>query len=95
MSVLTSEEALQKANDAIKRNIPPYDLTATTCERAYILSKIITPEEQSCLDDIDSLKAAIGKQEKIEELQRAKPYPEFVLVRLQKLKYLQVCIALR
>jgi hypothetical protein len=89
--VLTNEEALERANTQITRNIPPYDVTATTCERAYILDKIITPEEQRSLIDTESLNTAAGKQDKIEELRKSGAYPEFVLVRLLKLRYLQVC----
>ncbi|MCO5557759.1 hypothetical protein L7F22_011330 [Adiantum nelumboides] len=82
VSVLTTEEALRQANAAVKRNIPPFDLTATTPERAYILDKIITLKEQDSLNDIELLKSAIGKQEKISQLREEKAYPEFVLKRL-------------
>ncbi|KAI5068500.1 hypothetical protein GOP47_0016845 [Adiantum capillus-veneris] len=88
-SVLTTEEALQQANAAVKRNIPPYDLSATTPERAYIFDKIITLEEQNSLNDIELLKAAIGKEEKISQLREEKAYPEFVLKRLYIMKNIE------
>lgn len=89
VSILTSEEALQQANAAIKRNIPPYVLSATTPDKVYIFTQIITPDEQSSLSDVELLKAATGKPEKIHELHKEKAYPEFVLKRLDKLKNIQ------
>eukprot|EP00250_Pteridium_aquilinum_P015668 c22690_g1_i1 orf=156-1583(+) len=95
VSVLTSEEAFQQANAAIKRNIPPYDLTATTPDKAYIFEKIITPEEQSSLSDLELLKSAIGRDEKISELRKERAYPEFVLKRLYSMKNLQEELKIR
>lgn len=85
LSILTSQEALQRVNAAVTRNIPPHDATATTPDRAYLFNEIITLEEQNSLSDVTSLIAAARNPDKARELCEENLYPDFVIKHLHKL----------
>ncbi|KAL4179717.1 hypothetical protein AMTRI_Chr13g88690 [Amborella trichopoda] len=54
-SVMTKTEALYQATKQVVRNIPPYDTEATTPDKAYLLDKIISPNEWAELSDVMEL----------------------------------------
>lgn len=76
-------EVADTTSDA--RNIPPYDMSATTPQMAYPLDKIILKGEWDYLLDIYELSQAGGE---------VKPnvYPSFVCNRVHKLEHIKVGI---
>lgn len=81
-----NKEALQAiASTTNARNIPPYDLGATTSDMAYPLNKIILEGEWDYLLDIFELTQA-GAEVKHDV------YPSFVCNRILKLKEVEVRI---
>ncbi|KAL4181219.1 hypothetical protein AMTRI_Chr12g236100 [Amborella trichopoda] len=54
-SVMTKTEALYQTTKQVVRNIPPYDTEATTPDKAYLLDKIISPNEWAELSDVMEL----------------------------------------
>ncbi|KAJ7552742.1 hypothetical protein O6H91_06G068500 [Diphasiastrum complanatum] len=84
-SLMTNKEVLAQANAGVVRNIPPYDISATSPENAYPLDKIITQEDWSSLVVKELMKAA-RKQDAEEALRKEKGYSNFILNRLHKLR---------
>lgn len=84
-SLLTNAEALQQANLAVIRNIPPYDISANTPQGAYPLDKLIISEEWEHLD-VHELKLAAKKAKEEDALRQKKTYPNFVLSRLRRIR---------
>lgn len=84
-ALLTNEQALQQANLAVVRNIPPHDISANTPEGAYPLDKIISQEEWDSLE-VHELKVAAKKAKDEEALRLKKKYPNFVLSRLRRIR---------
>ncbi|KZV24895.1 hypothetical protein F511_16554 [Dorcoceras hygrometricum] len=81
--IKVNKEALQDIASTINaRNIPPYDLGATTSEMAYPLNKIILEGEWDYLLDIFEL-TQVGSEVNPDV------YPSFVCNRIQKLKELE------
>ena len=98
-ALLTNAEALQQANLAVIRNIPPYDISANTPQGAYPLDKLIISEEWEHLD-VHELKLAAKKANEEDALRQKKTYPNFVLSRLRRIRVevriavvLSLCIA--
>ncbi|XP_073145824.1 DNA-directed RNA polymerase I subunit rpa49 [Henckelia pumila] len=78
-----NKEALQAiASTANARNIPPYDMDATTSDMAYPLNKIILEGEWDDLLDIFELTQAGSEV-------NPDVYPSFVCNRVQKLKEIE------
>lgn len=76
--LFTTEQAVETANSAVARNIPPYDPTANTPQKAYLLDEMITTDVWGVLaSEVSKLKAA-GPG--------SKAYPPFVLNRLKKIR---------
>ena len=84
-ALLTNAEALQQANLAVIRNIPPYDISANTPQGAYPLDKLIISEEWEHLD-VHELKLAAKKANEEDALRQKKTYPNFVLSRLRRIR---------
>lgn len=83
--VVINKEALESTSAHSARNIPPYDDTATTPQKAYRLDKIIFKGEWDYLLDIlDLLQAGVEVE--------SSAYSSFVCNRIQKLKELEVRI---
>eukprot|EP01018_Ginkgo_biloba_P032135 Gb_37524 [translate_table: standard] len=85
-AVLTNEEALAQANANIIRNIPPYDASATTPDKVYLLENIIFKEEWDRQYDVDELILAGKNVQKTTEFQGRTDYPQFVRNRIHKLR---------
>ncbi|XP_057975919.1 DNA-directed RNA polymerase I subunit rpa49 [Malania oleifera] len=79
--VVINKEALESVETIASRNIPPYDVTATTAEMAYPLGKIIQKAEWDYLLDILELLQA-GAEAEVSPT----AYPSFVCNRIYKLK---------
>ncbi|KAL2899635.1 DNA-directed RNA polymerase I subunit rpa49 [Bienertia sinuspersici] len=73
------KSAIASSNSDTSRDIPPYDLSATTPEKAYLLDKIIPKGHWSYLDSILKLLQA-GKEIK------ANAFPSFVCNRCYKVE---------
>jgi DNA-directed RNA polymerase I subunit RPA49 len=78
----TNADASDNQAPVIVRNIPPYDLTADTSEKAYLLDEIIPKNIRSHLLEI------LGHLESGEF--SSKGYGKFVTNRVHKLENLQV-----
>ena len=81
-NVVVNKEALESTGAQIARNIPTYNVSATTPREAYPLDKIILKGEWSYLEDLYSLLQ--------EEAEISAKYPSFVRNRIYKLQDVQV-----
>ncbi|CAM6126401.1 unnamed protein product [Calypogeia fissa] len=85
--LLTNEQALQAANSAVSRNIPPHDVTATTPQDAYLLDKMITPDQWEALaTEVNDLKSAVLSKSKTQAVPGSTVYPPYVLNRLKRIR---------
>ena len=87
-NVVVNKAALENTESHVARNIPPYDLSATTPQGAYILDQIILKGEWDYLEDIYHI------------LQRGEEadfsaYPTFVGNRIERLKNIKVSIQIK
>ena len=89
--VEVNKEATIDASVQMSHNIPPYDLSATVPEKAYIIDEIINMREWEHLLDIFWLLEA---EETSAESLLEKGYPSFVCNRIQKLREIQVHLSL-
>ncbi|XP_023547949.1 DNA-directed RNA polymerase I subunit rpa49-like [Cucurbita pepo subsp. pepo] len=80
-NVVVNKEALESTGAQIARNIPTYNVSATTPREAYPLDKIILKGEWSYLEDLYSLLQ--------EEAEISAKYPSFVRNRIYKLQDVQ------
>lgn len=81
--VTLNKEAAEHVN--VNRNLPPYDVEATTPEKAYLLDKIIKKEEWNCLTDIMDLLQTNPDSILSTEFWQNSGYPIFVCHRIRKL----------
>lgn len=83
-NVAVNKQALESTEAHVSRNLPPYDVSATTPEEAYPLEKIIPKVEWDYLEDIYNLLQREGAD--------FKDYPTFVCNRIERLKMIQVLL---
>lgn len=81
--VTLNKEAAEHVN--VIRNLPPYDVEATTPEKAYPLDKIIKKKEWNCLTDIMDLLQTNPDSILSTEFWQNSGYPVFVCNRIRKL----------
>lgn len=81
--VKVNTEALKAAGNSNLFNIPYYDMSASTPDKAYPLEKIIEKEEWDCLGDLLNLSPGAKLT--------PDTYPIFVCNRVQKLDDIKVC----
>lgn len=76
-------QVLEDTLETTTRNIPPYDASADTPEKAYLLDEIIPKGERvHLLDILDDLHSGTDIP--------SKSYPSFVFNRMHKLREIQV-----
>ncbi|KAF7838000.1 DNA-directed RNA polymerase I subunit rpa49 [Senna tora] len=80
-NIVVNKQALENTEAHVTRNIPPYNVDATTPEEAYPLEKIIPKVEWGYLEDIYDLLHKNGAD--------FSGYPTFICNRIDRLKTIQ------
>ncbi|XP_039144378.1 DNA-directed RNA polymerase I subunit RPA49 [Dioscorea cayenensis subsp. rotundata] len=83
------EEASEVAKPKAVPNIPPFDITADTPEKAYLLDEIILPGERRHLIDIfEMVQSGVAFDSSV-QFWEENGYPSFVYNRIYKLRYIE------